>query len=189
MKNPSYLPLRLAAILYIATCILPPGASAAPMAWLINVEGQAVKLDLSRNVVVATKDLGIDQILVEDIAVDRPRGNVFAPNGRGPYEVTAPDLRTLADKGALDFVVDQAPTAAAETIRFVFPPTGGEFFARMWNDGTTAFEIATINSTTLTTTARRTSSPPAGREADAGPRQADALLDDGYASGEETCPH
>lgn len=159
--------VRVSSITQTFLCIclfaVPPAAWAAPKAWLINVEGEAVKLDLTQNVIVETKDLGLDRIFISDVAVDRFRGNVLVPDGRGPYTVSVLDLRTLNDKGTLDFEVDRAVTGDAETIRFVFPPTGGEFFARWWNDaaagGTGTFEIATIDATTFQTTARRTSSP------------------------------
>jgi DNA-binding beta-propeller fold protein YncE len=106
----------------------------------------------------------VGRILLEDIAVDPKRRNLFVPNGRQSKTVTVFDLKTLKSKGTLDFAVDYAPTASGETVRFIFPAAGNAFFARWWNEnaagGNGAFEVATINARTFKTTAQRATTPP-----------------------------
>lgn len=147
-----------------------PGASpptwAAPRAWLIDRQGSAAKLDLTRHTVTEQVGLGLLNIHLSDVAADPVRGNLFVPWGRDPYLVEVFDLKTLARKGRLDLQVSRAPTADAEIIRCVFPSTGNVFYVRWWNDaagGSGAFELATIDAKTFKTTARRQTVPPLER--------------------------
>ncbi len=151
----------------VAFCIgvfLPQSGWPANRAWLIDWDGGAAKMDLVQSAIVQTAALPVDRILLDEVAVDPVRGNLFVPHGRGPYRVDVFDLKPLKPKGRLDFAVDRAPTVAAEAIRFIFPPGGGVFFARWWNPtangGNGAFEVVTIDGQTFKATTRRTTSPP-----------------------------
>ncbi len=150
--------------LLLVGMITPPSFCwAAPRAWLISEDGEAIKLDLSQNAIVQTRQLPIGRLVLDDLGADASRGTLFVPNGRGPFEVAALDMKTLALKGILDFTVNLAPTGSPETVRFIFPQTDSDFFVRAWDEtadgGTGAFVLATVDSTTLKTKARQVSSP------------------------------
>jgi hypothetical protein len=156
--------LLVAGVIWLGIGGLSAQAWAAPKAWLINEDGDAVKLDLTQQELAETVDLGTVWILLGQMGVDRARGNLFVPHGRGPYKLAVFDLKTLKPKGALGFEVDDAPTGPAEAVRFVFPPAGGTVFARHWNpavkDEAKAIEVVGIDATTFEAAAPRTTSPP-----------------------------
>jgi hypothetical protein len=137
---------------------------AAPKAWLIGDDAVAAKLDLTQQAIVQTINIE-ERIRWDDEAIDLTRGNVFIPYGRGPvFYVQIRDLKTLQPKNVLDFGVREAPTRDVETIRFIFPPTGTQFFVR-WSDpdaagGAGGFDLATIDATTFQTIGHQVVSPP-----------------------------
>jgi len=103
--------------------LVAPSAWAAPRGWLLDGDGRAAKVDLTRNAAVDGALVGAP-IQVDDLAADSGRGCLFVPYGRGPFSVGVYDLKTLRRKAQLDFVINGAPTDDKETIRFIFPPPG-----------------------------------------------------------------
>jgi len=164
MSQARRVPLLLAVLVCFGIAGRSPAAWAAPTAWLLNEDGDAVKLDLTQHTLGETVDLETAWILLGEVGIDRARGNLLVPHGRGPYRVSVFDLKTLKRKGALGFEVEDAPTRTAETIRFVFPSSGGTFFARRWNpevkDEAKALEVVSIDAITFEATVPRTTSPP-----------------------------
>ncbi len=154
------------ALLCLALSTLPIRGEAAARAWLINADGDALKLDLSQGAIVGTGTLPLDRFGIPNMWLDAVRGNLFVPYGRqAPSPVGVVDLKTLSLKGDLDFTVDDPPpTAGHEAIlAFVFPPSGREFYVRWWNPagagGAGAFEVATVDTPTLRKTAGQVTSP------------------------------
>ncbi len=154
------------ALLCLLLLIEPWGPSmgwTAPLAWLVNEEGNVAKLNLLQNVILETRDLGVDRILIKEIAIDQTRKHLYVPHGRPPYSIAVFDLVTLKRKGILDFRVNHAPTATSEAVRFIFPPSGGEVYVRWWNaaaaGGSGAFEVTTIDAGLLKTKRQLIPSP------------------------------
>ncbi len=139
------------------------GAYASSRAWLLDGDGRALKIDLTRNAILAGALVG-GPTLVDDVAFDSERGYLFIPYGRDPFSVDVHEVKTLQRKGQLSFLIKEAPSDEGETIRFIFPRGGSVIFARIWNQGTReeegVFELLTIDTQNLQVTSRKIVTPP-----------------------------
>lgn len=162
---PSTILTRFCLVYLLSLPVLASSSPAwgAPRAWLIDSSGAAAKLDPTQHRVMLTDSLSVFQTLPDELAVDPVRGLLFATDGRGPYQIRVYDLKTLNPRGVLGFAPDMADDEES-VVRFVFPPTGNEFYVRWSKPNAVAdsevFVVSTVNATTFKTITTRTTTPP-----------------------------